>query len=172
MFDLDRNDISGDGTRIPDEYVGLSAEQRFQQNKVKTDERDVTNAVNDFADGSGDNSLSLLMAQAHFPVVAAPEMGEVDSDVFADNAEYREFVASRLSNNWDDLFSNAFGDNEKTYLRISRSLAAYQASQLFIENPCVVNIERMTHNSSATVARLGNRLLIQVPASPCCWNST
>lgn len=134
-FDLDRNDITGGDDNIPSEYVALSAQQRFDNNKVRSEERDVSDKANSVSANINDNSLALLMVQSHFPIVAPEEMGEVDLDDFVDTPEYREFLAQRLSTDWDTLFTDFFGDNEKSYLRVSQALAAYQASQLFIENP-------------------------------------
>ncbi|WP_444932693.1 cytochrome c peroxidase [Microbulbifer sp. JTAC008] len=105
----------------------------YLANQVRTDDGDVSDDVNSFSEEIASNSLTLLMAQAHFPVVTAEEMGERGS--FASDSDYRENIASGLSDEWDSLFEDAFGDSEKTFLRVSEALAAYQASQLFIDNP-------------------------------------
>ncbi len=99
---------------------------------VRTPDRVVSNAVNEFITESSD-PLKLLMAQAHFPVSAAAEMG--DSEGFESEEAYRDHLASRLDENWDDYFLAAFDDTEKNYTRVARAMAAYQASFLFIENP-------------------------------------
>lgn len=104
-------------------------------NEVGTPDREVTDAVNNYVNTFTDqlDPLKLLMAQAHFPVSASHEMG--DSENFASDADYREHLASKLDERWDELFIAAYGSNEKNYTLMARALAAYQASFLFIDNP-------------------------------------
>ena len=104
-------------------------------NEVRTPDRIVSDAVNDYVNANSDqmDPLKLLMAQAHFPVSASHEMG--DSESFASDADYREHLASKLDQRWDEHFIAAYGSNEKNYTLMARAIAAYQASFIFIENP-------------------------------------
>ncbi|WP_413664560.1 cytochrome c peroxidase [Microbulbifer sp. CNSA002] len=106
---------------------------------LRTDSRDVTDNTND-AVGSG--SLALLMAQAHFPVTAPPEMGDIadfgyDDSVDENFTAYREdILAANLDvEAWAPLFTSAFGDSEINFSRIAEAIAAYEAVQIFIDNP-------------------------------------
>ncbi len=99
--------------------------------QIGTPERDVTQIMNSEIDNT--DPLRLLIAQAHFPVTAASEMGDPSS--FASPQAYREFIASRLDEKWQPLFTNAYGDQTINFMRIAKALAAYQASFLFIDNP-------------------------------------
>lgn len=98
---------------------------------IRTPERTVSQIIN--SEVNNTDPLRLLMAQAHFPVTAAEEMG--DSSDFATNQEYREHIASKLQSQWADDFNSAFGSEEVNFTRIARALAAYEASFLFIDNP-------------------------------------
>ena len=118
-------------TRIS-ELFDSGSEALYLSNEVRTDDDDVSNSVNELARQTNNVSLSLLMSQAHFPTTAEPEMGE-SSDFESDTA-YREYIAQRLSGDWNEWWISAFGDAEKNYLRLSQAMAAYQASQIFIEN--------------------------------------
>lgn len=104
-------------------------------NEVRTPDRIVSDAVNNYVNTFTDqmDPLKLLMAQAHFPVSASHEMG--DSENFASDAEYREHLASKLDERWDEHFIAAYGTNEKNYTLMARAIAAYQASFIFIDNP-------------------------------------
>lgn len=104
-------------------------------NEVRTPDRIVSDAVNDYVNTFTDQTdpLKLLMAQAHFPVSASHEMG--DSENFASDADYREHLASKLDERWDEHFIAAYGTNEKNYTLMARAIAAYQASFIFIDNP-------------------------------------
>jgi cytochrome c peroxidase len=106
---------------------------------VNTDSQDVSDNTQDAV---GNGTLALLMAQAHFPVTAAPEMGDAselgyDDSIDSDLTDYREEVlASRITTDiWGDMFTNAFGDNTINYSRIAEAMAAYEAVQIFIDNP-------------------------------------
>ncbi len=91
----------------------------------------------------------LLQAQVRFPVIAAAEMRGFSSGLKGNNA-VRAFLAKRLQgktgelkkNRWEPLFHQAFDDDTEqpvektiTFDRITRALAEYQRSQLFIDNP-------------------------------------
>ncbi len=104
-------------------------------NEVRTPDRVVSDAVNDYVNTYTDqmDPLKLLMAQAHFPVSASHEMG--DSENFASDADYRDHLASKLDERWDEQFIAAYGSNEKNFTLIARAIAAYQASFVFIDNP-------------------------------------
>ena len=99
--------------------------------QIGTPERDVTRIMNSQVDNT--DPLRLLIAQAHFPITAESEMG--DPTGFASPQAYREFIASRLDEKWQPLFSEAYGDQTINFMRIAEALAAYQASFLFIDNP-------------------------------------
>ena len=106
---------------------------------VSTDSDDVSSHTQDAV---GNGTLALLMAQAHFPVTAAPEMGDAsafgyDDTIDSDLTDYREnILATRITTDvWGDLFSAAFGDATVNYSRIAEAMAAYEAVQIFINNP-------------------------------------
>ncbi len=106
---------------------------------VNTDSADVSSHTQDAV---GNGTLALLMAQAHFPVTAAPEMGDAselgyDDSIDSDLTDYREEVlATRITTDaWGELFSAAFGDNVINFSRIAEAIAAYEAVQIFINNP-------------------------------------
>ncbi|TLX48019.1 hypothetical protein C1E24_04240 [Pseudoalteromonas phenolica] len=98
---------------------------------IQTPELDVTRAMNAQVDAN--DPLRLLIAQAHFPITAAAEMG--DPSGFQSPQAYREFIAARLSTQWKPLFEKAFGDDSVSFMRIARAMSAYQASFMFIDNP-------------------------------------
>ncbi|MBL4706634.1 MAG: hypothetical protein JKY54_19045 [Flavobacteriales bacterium] len=109
-----------------DDRVKYSDDEVFDSD-IRTDERDVTNITND------SEAKSLLMAQAHFPVTAAAEMG--DPSGFDSPQDYREFIADRLDDGWKPAFNKAYGSEDVNFTLLSEALAAYEKSQLFIENP-------------------------------------
>jgi len=127
MFWDKRVSISESNAETPSGTVSL--------NEVRTPDRVVTDAVNDYLNTHTDQTdpLKLLMAQAHFPVSATHEMG--DSEGFDSDVEYREHLAGKLDERWDDYFIDAFGSAEKNFTLTARAIAAYQASALFIDNP-------------------------------------
>jgi len=98
---------------------------------IRTPENDVTNSLKE--EVNSNDPLRLLIAQAHFPVTAAAEMG--NTSAFGSPQSYREYIATKLEADWSDEFSGAFGTNEITFPRIARAIAAYEASYLFIDNP-------------------------------------
>jgi len=104
---------------------------RVSTKRLRTPERDVTKKME--SEVSNTDPLRLLIAQAHFPVTAAAEMGDPSSH--ESPQAYREFIAQRLQPQWKEEFNQVFGDEEINFLRIARALAAYQASFLFIDNP-------------------------------------
>lgn len=106
---------------------------------LRTDSRDVSNNT-EAAVGTG--TLALMMAQAHFPVTDAAEMGDItqfgyDSTSDSGFTAYREeMLAANLDGaSWGQLFSAAFGDSAINFSRIAEAIAAYEAVQLFIDNP-------------------------------------
>ncbi|QFT53869.1 cytochrome-c peroxidase [Microbulbifer sp. THAF38] len=112
---------------------------------LRTDSRDVTNNT---AAAVGSGSLALLMAQAHFPVTAPPEMGDIidfgyDDTVDENFTAYREdILAANLDiEAWAPLFISAFGDGEINFSRIAQAIAAYEAVQIFIDNPFFAYVE-------------------------------
>ncbi|MCP4046459.1 MAG: hypothetical protein GY732_10765 [Gammaproteobacteria bacterium] len=107
---------------------------------LRTDSEEVT-SLTTTAIGA-DDSLTLLMAQAHFPVTAAPEMADIldygyDDALDSDHTDFREDVlAAELDTQaWGPLFGAAFGDGTINYSRIAQAMAAYEAVQIFIDNP-------------------------------------
>ncbi|WP_444945556.1 cytochrome c peroxidase [Microbulbifer sp. VTAC004] len=106
---------------------------------LRTDSRDVSNNT-EAAVGIG--TLALMMAQAHFPVTDAAEMGDItqfgyDNTIEGGFTAYREEIlaANLESASWSSLFSAAFGDPEINFSRVAEAIAAYEAVQLFIDNP-------------------------------------
>ncbi|MCO1333830.1 hypothetical protein MO867_05695 [Microbulbifer sp. OS29] len=106
---------------------------------LRTDSRDVSDNT-EAAVGTG--SLALMMAQAHFPVTDTAEMGDITQFGYDNTSDsgftaYREeILAANLgSASWDSLFSSAFGDPAINFSRIAEAIAAYEAVQLFIDNP-------------------------------------
>ncbi|WP_081231778.1 cytochrome-c peroxidase [Pseudoalteromonas luteoviolacea] len=104
---------------------------------IQTPEIEVTRLMNAEVDNT--DPLRLLMAQAHFPITAPAEMG--DPSGFDSPQVYREFIAQRLSEQWQPHFNAAFGDDQISFMRIARAMSAYQASFLFIDNPFFNYIE-------------------------------
>lgn len=94
----------------------------------------------------------LLAVQARFPVASNPEMRGFDAFAFMTNDSLRDYLAERVggygaaaadlsTNNWLPRFQAAFGqptataDQVVTYDNIAKAIAAYERSQLFIDNP-------------------------------------
>lgn len=126
---------------------GLWTRGLFWDNRVTisrggltTESSEVTsNTITQVADGA---TLTLLTAQAHFPVTAAPEMGDIadfgyDDTNITEHTAYRENVLADNLNTeaWGPLFSNAFGNSSINYSRVAEAIAAYEAVQIFIDNP-------------------------------------
>ncbi|WP_298772307.1 cytochrome c peroxidase [uncultured Shewanella sp.] len=112
----------------------------LQDGELNTEFQDVTHNTLDTV--GGNNTLTLLMAQAHFPVTAAPEMGDIldfgyDDTDQTQHTEYREneLVSQLDSESWQALFTAAFGDPSIHYSRVAESIAAYESVHLFIDNP-------------------------------------
>ncbi len=97
---------------------------------------------------------SLLVAQAGFPVTSVEEMRSESFEQGSNNKDVRNHLAARLGGydggfgavnelggeNWADEFQLAFGvssDRESvvTYNNVARAMAAYQASQIFVDSP-------------------------------------
>jgi cytochrome c peroxidase len=120
-----------------DQRVGLQEANRespvgvVSTAAIRTPERAVTNIMQAEVDNT--DPLRLLIAQAHFPVTAAAEMG--DTAGFGSPQNYRKFITTKFEADWSDKFSQTFGSNEITFPRITRAIAAYEASYLFIDNP-------------------------------------
>ncbi len=127
--------------------TSLWSQGLFWDNRVTVKEGGLTtefqDVTNNTLDTVGDNhTLTLLMAQAHFPVTAAPEMGDIvdfgyDALDQTQHTEYREneLVSQLDPESWSELFTDAFGDDSIHFSRIAESLAAYESVQLFIDNP-------------------------------------
>ena len=126
---------------------------------LTTDSAEVTSNTNASV---GNSTLTLLMAQAHFPVTAAPKMGDItefnyDDTNDSDHTAYREtvLVNDLEPNSWSDLFDAAFGDPTINYSRVAESIAAYEAVQLFIDNPF---FDYVDGNQLDAIDQLGNNL--------------
>jgi cytochrome c peroxidase len=94
---------------------------------------------------------TLLAAQSRFPVVTDSEMQGFDFMPGASNDAVRAHLAARIGdygsgegelfrNQWREYFESVYGTgdgNEEvvTFANISRALAAYQQSMVFIDNP-------------------------------------
>ncbi len=96
----------------------------------------------DFGVADPEAGNSLLEAQARFPVTSVDEMRgretEVMADVRKDRQDVRRQLVDRLvANNWQAEFKRAFSDlqGDIRYDHISKAIAAYEESQLFINNP-------------------------------------
>jgi cytochrome c peroxidase len=84
---------------------------------------------------------TLAAAQARFPVTSPDEMrGDFSAD--ADNQALRSALTARFNNsdseftsNWPNAFSQAFGDDEVSFNRISDAIGEYERSMVFINNP-------------------------------------
>lgn len=102
----------------------------------------------------GSTGGSLLAAQAKFPVTSNEEMKTDSFESNSDNNTIRGHLAARIggydggfaaqnelaNNNWETEFQTAFGTSESaqtlvSYDNIATALAAYEASQVFINNP-------------------------------------
>ncbi|WP_444914575.1 cytochrome c peroxidase [Microbulbifer sp. TRSA007] len=106
---------------------------------LRTDSRDVTRNT-EAAVGTG--TLALMMAQAHFPVTEAAEMGDITQFGYDDTSDdgftdYREdILAEKLTqDSWGAMFTAAFGDSAINFSRIAEAIASYEAVQIFIDNP-------------------------------------
>jgi cytochrome c peroxidase len=86
-------------------------------------------------------NATLANAQARFPVTSEAEM----RDQFLpgiDNQTLRETLAKRFDNSqngfnstWPLAFEQAYGDQKVSFDRIAESIAAYESSMLFVNNP-------------------------------------
>lgn len=90
---------------------------------------------------------SLLETQARFPVISSHEMKGFEFENDTANNDIREALAKRLiaerdgqDNPWLSYFRNAFSEPQANaekiinFRNIQKALAAYQASQVFIDN--------------------------------------
>ncbi len=116
---------------------------------IRTPERTVTENIK--AEIENTDPHRLLIAQAHFPVTASAEMG--DPSGFESEQAYRENLADKLQENWGDSFAQAFDSDEVTMMRIAKSIAAYEASFLFIDNPFFDYIDGNTESLSEEAKR-------------------
>ena len=102
----------------------------------------------------GSTGDSLLSAQAKFPITSSEEMKTERFENGSDNTAIRGHLAARIggynggydaqdelvNNDWLREFQTAFGTSESAetlvnYDNIAEALAAYEASQVFINNP-------------------------------------
>ncbi len=84
---------------------------------------------------------TLAAAQAMFPVTSPVEMrGKFVAD--SNNQDLRAALTNRFNNtdnefssDWPSLFSQAYGDDDVTFNRISDAIGEYERSMVFINNP-------------------------------------
>ena len=107
--------------------------QRLDNNEITTP--DMTFPKSDVLAGD-----SLVQAQARFPITSAEEMrGEYMSASL--NQTLRRALAKRLQNNWLEEFRKGFNEPNMsaedliTEQNYSEAIAAYEKSQVFINNP-------------------------------------
>ncbi len=112
----------------------------LQGRGLTTDSTDVTN--NTILSVGDNDTLTLLAAQANFPVTASAEMGDItqfgyDETNITEHTSYRETIlAGNLSTvDWGDQFLAAFGSTSINYSKIAEAIASYEAVQIFINNP-------------------------------------
>jgi len=86
-------------------------------------------------------NTTLAAAQARFPVTSPEEMRGLFA-VEDDNQALRLALTARFNNTdsdfsseWPSLFTQAFGDDEVTFDRISDAIGEYERSMVFINNP-------------------------------------
>ncbi|XOV81750.1 MAG: cytochrome-c peroxidase [bacterium] len=105
---------------------------------------------------------SLASAQARFPVTSAEEMKGFSFTAGADNQTLRQALTHRLRgdtselvpNFWLDAFQTGFNDPAGTatelitFDNITRAIAEYEHSQVFVENPWKQFVQR--HSDSMT----------------------
>lgn len=144
--------------------TGLWTRGLFWDNRVAITAAGLSSSSDDVNNNTeaavGTGSLALLMAQAHFPVTSAAEMGDItqfgyDNNVDSDVTAYRETVlAQGLSDQkWGSLFKAAFGDSSINYSRIAQAIAAYEAVQIFIDNPFFDYVDGNTNAISNNAKR-------------------
>ncbi len=126
-----------------------------------------------------DAGPSLLAAQARFPVTSEEEMRSFDFEINSTRAEVRAHLAGRLGHygagvgeipdSWLPLFRRAFDQPAGTaqdlihFGTINLALAAYQASQLFVDNPWNRYVLGET-KAISTAAKRGALLFFRTPA--------
>lgn len=123
--------------------------------------------------------LSLTMAQSRFPVTSLEEMRGFTFEAGNSNESVRTHLAERLSgvrvgelanpdsdssglDDWPERFETAFGDDDITYARIATALAAYEASQVFVDTPWKAYVQG--DNSALTPSQKRGALLFFSPA--------
>jgi len=86
---------------------------------------------------------NMVEAQARFPVTSAEEMRGFVFAAGASNAEVRTALEARFTagGEWDEAFTEAFGEAEITYARIAQAISDYERSQLFVETPFKAFVE-------------------------------
>ena len=107
--------------------------ERLENNEITTPDMPYPNS--DMLAGE-----SLVQAQARFPITSAEEMrGEYLNASL--NQTLRRALAKRLQENWGDEFRKGFNDADGktedliTEQNYSEAIAAYEQSQVFINNP-------------------------------------
>lgn len=97
------------------------------------------------------SGVNLVEAQARFPVTSAEEMRGLVFEAGNSNDDVRVHLSNRLSGavaelstpdsdgsgtaDWSERFEAVFGDDAITYTRIAEAIAAYEASQVFVNTP-------------------------------------
>jgi cytochrome c peroxidase len=125
--------------------------------------------------------LSLTIAQSRFPVTSVEEMRGETFEAGNGNEDVRTHLAARLANagigagelaildndvsgfeDWPERFEEVFGDDDITYARIATAIAAYEASQVFVDNPWKDYVQGDT--SALTDSQKRGALLFYTPA--------
>ena len=96
----------------------------------------------EFGVADTDAGASLPVAQARFPVTSAEEMRGFEFVAGGTNAELRMALETRLAaQGWSAEMQAVFGSEDVTFGRVAEAIAAYEASQVFIDTPWRAYIE-------------------------------
>lgn len=88
--------------------------------------------------GAGSN---LAEAQSRFPVTSPEEMRGFTFQLGNGNAAVRSALEVKMSDEWGEEFSVAFGDSSITYARIAEAIGEYERSQVFVNTPWKAYVE-------------------------------
>ena len=117
--------------------IGLFARRLFWDARVEALEDGIRTPDSRFGEPDTDAGVSILEAQARFPVTSAEEMRGFEFVRDGDNAALRAALDARLADDgrWANEFEAVFGSPDVTYGRIAQAIAAYERSQVFTETP-------------------------------------
>jgi len=124
--------------------IGLFQTGLFWDGRVESLGADgIRTPDSDFGTPDGAAGVTIVEAQARFPVTSAEEMRGFEFALDQSNDELRLALAQRLVDDgqWQAEFEDAFGTNEITFARIAEAIGAYEASQVFIDTPWRAYIE-------------------------------